>query len=1175
MEKMKNIFLLAFLMLTSWNCLATSSKDDQLPQTTADHRPAQFIEDTFTNPRHTTIKNIFNSAFEKNDFQTLTSQFHLLDELKDLINLDGLFEKLFKTITTNLSITTGVPFLKKLVTAKTNLPPEIIAISRKFLNDKAPFHLTGSDQIQVDHLEYFETMLGETLTPADEYCLGLLYSHITPQHDKTNHYLEKIIQHNSPECTRDQKILAAFLLNHVHSTTSKKDYIPDLNLSSTDLAEWTRKNFYTIDSYHRNQVAYSIHKYVIDHCAEAANLENYLLRDIMFTMFTRSFVPFEPGKVVISPDVKQLLTSSTFKKFSPEDLKSGYLQLSDTYSNLDRTQELGFFALLCLQEAQPQDIDVLFRILEYHLKYLSYLHGTYFHGQSDQLLKQLQALYTSRHNVNTVEDSYRLAKVLFKIYKSKAHWAKLKGLQDNTLLPLLNRSQKEFINLSKLKLPPSLMADIAYYLSKISSHSNNIDNAKEYLGISDFWGEAKQIPRIIKLRKEIAKCAFSASVPNYAEPLEQYAKVEDELGNLNDEELVIKILCLNKLGYKLAVQNEMTKLHKDSVEDFSFYNWLARLFQQYHDNNDDEGICLLFEMTGRFGGIKRDAMAFAYLKAELNQHNYETICKTAETYIASSIENGLTCYPFFTYALFQTNQTELCSTHFKNYVDQARKFLIANETSESSFSKDNTPKEARIRFINHVLISTFHLLVDLKHPFYLDVIETLDCSSLPIGINSRILMFHIYRIYGKHKEAIACLLKNVIFDKNNIKFIPEGDLAPQDFNTAHTTFHTMLKDDMLGIFDSLLILNDEEKIHTLLKYYKSKHGITIEIKKHSPKKKHADKGNEKSLLQNKIYQHLINSFVKGSQANLMEAQDLVDVLNSLTPQEWAQFKEMTSEQILSDCNQALAITNKNLQIIQTLSKESPSSTINETARQAYENAAQATAKIKSMTSKIVYKVKEDRKKQKLQQQFEKEHDINETNFLNSQRSQGSVSRHVALRLEDLRQQQKEALVKERQRIRQEQRQALQQEYEKAKANDQVDHSEVPPETSLIACSVLPKKQDAYTAQHHLILWKILSHKFNLSDTDQETLRIILTRGERSFQITLKDITNLFSKFSGFTSDIHHGGSHEKVSGMGFTLMPNADGIKKGSYYAIIGEAREKIISNIAKTLTYKDMNDAS
>jgi hypothetical protein len=108
-----------------------------------------------------------------------------------------------------------------------------------------------------------------------------------------------------------------------------------------------------------------------------------------------------------------------------------------------------------------------------------------------------------------------------------------------------------------------------------------------------------------------------------------------------------------------------------------------------------------------------------------------------------------------------------------------------------------------------------------------------------------------------------------------------------------------------------------------------------------------------------------------------------------------------------------------------------------------------------------------------------------------------------------------------------------------------------------------------------MVWQILSHKFKLNDTDQETLRVILTGGERSFQITLSNIKSLFTKFEGHTTDVHHGGNHEKVSGMGLTLMPNADGIKKGSYYGLLGEAREKILSIIVKALTVKDMNDAS
>ena len=42
--------------------------------------------------------------------------------------------------------------------------------------------------------------------------------------------------------------------------------------------------------------------------------------------------------------------------------------------------------------------------------------------------------------------------------------------------------------------------------------------------------------------------------------------------------------------------------------------------------------------------------------------------------------------------------------------------------------------------------------------------------------------------------------------------------------------------------------------------------------------------------------------------------------------------------------------------------------------------------------------------------------------------------------------------------------------------------------------------------------------------------------------------------------------------MGLTLNPNADGIKEGSYYGQIEQAKIRIIEIIARTLTQEDRN---
>jgi hypothetical protein len=53
--------------------------------------------------------------------------------------------------------------------------------------------------------------------------------------------------------------------------------------------------------------------------------------------------------------------------------------------------------------------------------------------------------------------------------------------------------------------------------------------------------------------------------------------------------------------------------------------------------------------------------------------------------------------------------------------------------------------------------------------------------------------------------------------------------------------------------------------------------------------------------------------------------------------------------------------------------------------------------------------------------------------------------------------------------------------------------------------------------------------------------------------------------------VMHGTKHDKIKGVGLTFMPNADGVKKGSYHGQIKEAFEKIANVIAPTLTYSDL----
>jgi hypothetical protein len=171
---------------------------------------------------------------------------------------------------------------------------------------------------------------------------------------------------------------------------------------------------------------------------------------------------------------------------------------------------------------------------------------------------------------------------------------------------------------------------------------------------------------------------------------------------------------------------------------------------------------------------------------------------------------------------------------------------------------------------------------------------------------------------------------------------------------------------------------------------------------------------------------------------------------------------------------------------------------------------------------------------------------------------------------EIQREQKKILIEAKQKLRKQTRAHLEKEYQENLPKESVEE-EMSPDALLVECNILPSEPNDYSREHSILLHQILSKKFDLNDRDQETLRIILTKGERAFQVTNKQITELFSKFVGFADDVHHGGSHEKVSGMGLTLMPNANGIKKGSYQGQIEEAKEKIITIIAKTLMVKDL----
>lgn len=124
--------------------------------------------------------------------------------------------------------------------------------------------------------------------------------------------------------------------------------------------------------------------------------------------------------------------------------------------------------------------------------------------------------------------------------------------------------------------------------------------------------------------------------------------------------------------------------------------------------------------------------------------------------------------------------------------------------------------------------------------------------------------------------------------------------------------------------------------------------------------------------------------------------------------------------------------------------------------------------------------------------------------------------------------------------------------------------------TLLKKGTFPLHSNDYTEKHFSLLANILVKKFDLKPEHQETLRAIL-HPERSFEASLNEIKALLSKFENFTMEIHHGGSHEKISGLGVTLPPNADGIKKGSYSGLMEQIRKAICARIVPTLTVNDL----
>jgi hypothetical protein len=451
----------------------------------------------------------------------------------------------------------------------------------------------------------------------------------------------------------------------------------------------------------------------------------------------------------------------------------------------------------------------------------------------------------------------------------------------------------------------------------------------------------------------------------------------------------------------------------------------------------------------------------------------------------------------------------------------------------------------------------------------LKFIERLSTTVLPV---SCITALHIARnlsCNNKHQEAYGYLLKAVCFDRG-FSFIVNQDTSLQDKTSDNfTDAHKLTKSIFPQILNTLMHLNKKEELDSFIKYLK-KEGINVQITKRANKS--SAKANQHDV-SNIIRKELISSIHKESSTRYEELKSLMQILLNISSQEWNCLKDVDAEaliekarEIFETCTLNFEKLNKTKEIF-NISKESLEKT-----RIAQKTLHSYISQFHRLVSKHIAKIYSLRKKEEARKHYESSYQTNETAIYHNKAFNTHGNGRVSQKLLELQREQKQALIETKQKLRKESRQSLQEEYQKNSKGKESIEDDIPPHTLLIKCDVLPEDANDYSNSHSILLHSILSNKFNLDDKDQETLRVILMKGTRYFaQIGIIDIKRLISKFDGFIKDVHHGGNHERISGMGITFMPNANGIKKGSYFGQIEQVREKIIRIIATELTVSDL----
>jgi hypothetical protein len=141
-----------------------------------------------------------------------------------------------------------------------------------------------------------------------------------------------------------------------------------------------------------------------------------------------------------------------------------------------------------------------------------------------------------------------------------------------------------------------------------------------------------------------------------------------------------------------------------------------------------------------------------------------------------------------------------------------------------------------------------------------------------------------------------------------------------------------------------------------------------------------------------------------------------------------------------------------------------------------------------------------------------------------------------------------------------------------------------PGNSLIPLGILPTNAEYYTPEQRDLLQRLLIHKCSLKPKHQNTLSVILSGGEITYEIESKHITALYVKLQEKLSPkrksgIKSGrGSHSGIRNTDVRINPNMDRTgsrtgKAGAYHGQLDQVRNSIIRHFAKILTQEDYDN--